>query len=138
MAKAETEPQFKPDEFSRIFDEYRAKIEEITRRTERKLQSLDVPLEAAVTAGPLAGEDAGSPEETAAPAPPEPADDASRDEEEDDEAGVIPGLMDEDDEADTIMPSFEPPVLLKRPIVKPGRQDRAPPPPARAAEILYA
>ncbi|OGO44628.1 MAG: hypothetical protein A2137_06005 [Chloroflexi bacterium RBG_16_58_8] len=137
MAKADTEPQFKPDEFSRIFDEYRAKIEEITRRTERKLQSLDAPLEAAVTAGPLAGEDAGSPEETAAPAPPEPADDTSRDEEEDDEAGVIPGLMDEDDEADTIMPSFEPPVLLKRPIVKPGRQDRAKPPPEESAEILY-
>lgn len=40
MAKQEVEPQIKQDEFSRIFDEYRSKIEEITRRTESNIRSL--------------------------------------------------------------------------------------------------
>lgn len=47
MAKQHTESQFNKDEFTRIFDEYRTKIDEITRSTERNLHSLQVllPLE---------------------------------------------------------------------------------------------
>ena len=42
MAKADTESQFKNDEFTRIFDEYRAKIDEITRKAERNLKPVDL------------------------------------------------------------------------------------------------
>jgi vacuolar-type H+-ATPase subunit H len=42
MAKHDTSTETKQDEFSKIFDEYRAKIEEITRRTEKNLHSVDV------------------------------------------------------------------------------------------------
>ncbi|MGD0795544.1 MAG: ATP synthase F0 subunit B [Dehalococcoidales bacterium] len=41
MAKQDAGTELQQDEFSRIFDEYRAKIEEITRRTEKNLNSLD-------------------------------------------------------------------------------------------------
>ena len=41
MAKSDEKTQVKSDEFSRIFDEYRAKIEEITRRSEQNLQPAD-------------------------------------------------------------------------------------------------
>jgi vacuolar-type H+-ATPase subunit H len=43
MAKTNSDNISKNDEFSRIFDEYRAKIEEITRRTEKNLQQVDTP-----------------------------------------------------------------------------------------------
>jgi vacuolar-type H+-ATPase subunit H len=42
MTKQDAGIELKQDEFSRIFDEYRAKIEEITRRTEKSLHSADV------------------------------------------------------------------------------------------------
>ncbi len=45
MAKQDTNTENKQDEFSKIFDEYRAKIEEITRRTEKSLHSLDDPVD---------------------------------------------------------------------------------------------
>ena len=38
MMKSNGKTQVKNDEFSRIFDEYRTKIEEITRRTENNMQ----------------------------------------------------------------------------------------------------
>jgi vacuolar-type H+-ATPase subunit H len=41
MAKQDTETGLNQDEFSKIFDEYRAKIEEITRRTEKNLHTID-------------------------------------------------------------------------------------------------
>jgi hypothetical protein len=41
MSKQETDTQSRDDEFSRIFSEYRARIDEITRRTEKKLKSLN-------------------------------------------------------------------------------------------------
>jgi vacuolar-type H+-ATPase subunit H len=41
MAKEETGTGLKQDEFSKIFDEYRARIEEITRRAEKNLHSID-------------------------------------------------------------------------------------------------
>lgn len=41
MAKQDTGTGIQADEFSKIFDEYRAKIEEITRRSEKNLNSLD-------------------------------------------------------------------------------------------------
>jgi vacuolar-type H+-ATPase subunit H len=41
MAKQDTSTELKRDEFSKIFDEYRAKIEEITRRSEKNLHSID-------------------------------------------------------------------------------------------------
>lgn len=40
MTNPETEPQFNRDEFTKIFDEYRARIEQITRQTEQNLQSI--------------------------------------------------------------------------------------------------
>ncbi len=43
MAKQQTDSPFNQDEFQRIFDEYRSKIEEITRCTGRSLESLRVP-----------------------------------------------------------------------------------------------
>jgi vacuolar-type H+-ATPase subunit H len=39
MAKSDTDAQPKNDEFSRIFSEYRARIDEITRRTEKRLKT---------------------------------------------------------------------------------------------------
>jgi vacuolar-type H+-ATPase subunit H len=42
MTKQDAVTELKQDEFSKIFDEYRAKIEEITRRTEKSLRSDDV------------------------------------------------------------------------------------------------
>jgi vacuolar-type H+-ATPase subunit H len=47
MAKSKNESPFLNDEFTKIFDEYRAKIEEITRKTEKNLQSINVPPEVA-------------------------------------------------------------------------------------------
>jgi vacuolar-type H+-ATPase subunit H len=46
---AKTEPEIQPgsDEFSRIFSEYHAKIEEITRRTEKRLKSINTDREEA-------------------------------------------------------------------------------------------
>jgi vacuolar-type H+-ATPase subunit H len=41
MAKQDISTEAKQDEFSKIFDEYRAKIEEITRRAEKNIQSID-------------------------------------------------------------------------------------------------
>jgi vacuolar-type H+-ATPase subunit H len=41
MAKTETDIQPGNDDFSRIFSEYHAKIDEITRRTEKRLKSLN-------------------------------------------------------------------------------------------------
>ena len=41
MAKSQTDAQSGTDEFTRIFDEYRAKIDEITRRTEKNLQHIE-------------------------------------------------------------------------------------------------
>ena len=41
MSKQKNESQPNTDEFTRIFDEYRAKIEEITRKTEENLQSIN-------------------------------------------------------------------------------------------------
>ena len=41
MAEPDTDARPKNDEFSKIFDEYRAKIEEITRRTGRTLQNIE-------------------------------------------------------------------------------------------------
>jgi hypothetical protein len=41
MAKQDTGTELKQDEFSKIFDEYRAKIEEITRRTEKNIHIID-------------------------------------------------------------------------------------------------
>lgn len=44
MAKTDNKNgQAKNDEFSRIFDEYRAKIDEITRRTDKNLQQAEAP-----------------------------------------------------------------------------------------------
>jgi vacuolar-type H+-ATPase subunit H len=43
MAKSDNNTPVKNDEFSRIFDEYRAKIDEITRRTEKNLHPADTP-----------------------------------------------------------------------------------------------
>ena len=43
MAKSHTDTQPKNDEFSKIFDEYRAKIDEITRRVKGNLQQVNVP-----------------------------------------------------------------------------------------------
>ena len=44
MAKTDNNNgQAKNDEFSRIFDEYRAKIDEITRRTDKNLQQTEAP-----------------------------------------------------------------------------------------------
>ncbi len=43
MAKSRTDTQPKSDEFSKIFDVYHAKIDEITRRTKRSLQYVDAP-----------------------------------------------------------------------------------------------
>ena len=43
MAKQQTDSPFNQDEFQRIFDEYRSKIEQITRSTEHTLESLRVP-----------------------------------------------------------------------------------------------
>ena len=44
MAKTNSDNgQAKNDEFSRIFDEYRAKIDEITRRTDKNLQQAEAP-----------------------------------------------------------------------------------------------
>jgi vacuolar-type H+-ATPase subunit H len=45
MAKQDTNTEIKRDEFSKIFDEYRAKIEEITRRSERNLHSFEIKTE---------------------------------------------------------------------------------------------
>lgn len=47
MAKSKSESPFLNDEFTKIFDEYRAKIEEITRKTEKNLQSINVVPEVA-------------------------------------------------------------------------------------------
>jgi F0F1-type ATP synthase membrane subunit b/b' len=41
MARPETDNQPRNDEFSRIFSEYRARIDEITRRTEKKFKSIN-------------------------------------------------------------------------------------------------
>ena len=49
MAKQQTDSPFNQDEFQRIFDEYRSKIEEITRSTGRNLESLERVIS---TAGP--------------------------------------------------------------------------------------
>jgi len=43
MSKPNDKIKEKNDEFSRIFDEYRAKIEEITRKTEKNLQQAEEP-----------------------------------------------------------------------------------------------
>ena len=40
MTNPENEPQFNRDEFAKIFDEYRARIEQITRQTELNLQAI--------------------------------------------------------------------------------------------------
>ncbi len=40
MTNPENEPQFNRDEFTKIFDEYRARIEQITRQTEQNLRSI--------------------------------------------------------------------------------------------------
>ena len=45
MANADTDSNTKNDEFTRIFDEYRAKIDEITRKTELNLQQDGVATE---------------------------------------------------------------------------------------------
>jgi len=41
MAKTDTDPPSRGDEFSRIFSEYRARIDEISRRTEKRLKSIN-------------------------------------------------------------------------------------------------
>jgi len=41
MAKSNNNPELNQDEFTKIFDEYRAKIDEITRKTEKNLQSIN-------------------------------------------------------------------------------------------------
>jgi vacuolar-type H+-ATPase subunit H len=41
MNKQDTSTEFKQEEFSKIFDEYRAKIAEITRKTEKNFRSLN-------------------------------------------------------------------------------------------------
>jgi vacuolar-type H+-ATPase subunit H len=87
MAKHDTSTEPRQDEFSKIFDEYRAKIEEITRRTEKSLRSVDVAPEEnpndedehieVVSASPppetAVADDAPVPAAAAAPPPPEPA-----------------------------------------------------------------
>jgi F0F1-type ATP synthase membrane subunit b/b' len=50
MAKQETDAQPRDDEFSRIFSEYHARIDEITRRTEKKLKSLNTDPEEVASA----------------------------------------------------------------------------------------
>jgi F0F1-type ATP synthase membrane subunit b/b' len=45
MAKTQTDTHPTSDEFSRIFSEYRARIDEISRRTEKRLKSLNVDQE---------------------------------------------------------------------------------------------
>ena len=45
MTNSDTEPQFNRDEFTKIFDEYRARIEEITRQTEENLQAIRTPVD---------------------------------------------------------------------------------------------
>lgn len=45
MTNSDTEPQFNRDEFTKIFDEYRSRIEEITRQTEQNLQAIRTPVE---------------------------------------------------------------------------------------------
>ncbi len=49
MAKQDSAPQTKQDEFSRIFDEYRAKIEEITQRTETNLRNISAEADIATS-----------------------------------------------------------------------------------------
>lgn len=41
MAKSDSNAKIKTDEFTRIFDEYRSKIEDITRKTEKNARSVD-------------------------------------------------------------------------------------------------
>jgi vacuolar-type H+-ATPase subunit H len=71
MAKSANESQFHNDEFTRIFDEYRAKIEEITQRTEKSLQSINVA-PAAANHGITVDVEDEKPEETISQVQPEP------------------------------------------------------------------
>ena len=72
MAKSANESQFHNDEFTRIFDEYRAKIEEITRRTEKSFQSINVVPAAAADPNIAVEVEDAEPEGTLSPAQPEP------------------------------------------------------------------
>jgi vacuolar-type H+-ATPase subunit E/Vma4 len=49
MGKSDTKEQSQKDEFSRIFDDYRAKIEEISRKTQQNPENGDAPSNAPAT-----------------------------------------------------------------------------------------
>lgn len=136
MAKPETDSEFKNDEFSRIFDEYRAKIEEITRRTEKKLQSLDAA--PGNVAGPdtKSGNNAAKSEEFTSEVPPEPA---IRDEPEEPEETVAQVQEEPLEEADEPEEIFTPvrPEPKKRAESKKERADAEQRPKEESAEILY-
>jgi len=72
MAKSENASQPNNDEFTRIFDVYRAKIEEITRRTEENLQSLKAIPDVTDDPDIVVEVDSEEPEETLSQVQPEP------------------------------------------------------------------
>ena len=67
MVKSKNDSQPNSDEFTRIFDEYRAKIEEITRKTEENLQTIHGKIDIAEEP-----EEFDEPEAAIEAAPPEP------------------------------------------------------------------
>lgn len=71
MAKSENDSQFHNDEFTRIFDEYRAKIDEITRRTGENFQSIHVVPDAVASPDIAVEVDTEKPEETLSQVEPE-------------------------------------------------------------------
>lgn len=72
MAKPENESPINRDEFTRIFDEYRAKIDEITRKTEENLQSIKVTPDVADDLDSAVDIDSEEPEEALPQVQPEP------------------------------------------------------------------
>jgi vacuolar-type H+-ATPase subunit H len=85
MTRPETDPPTRNDEFSRIFSEYRARIDEITRRTEKKFKSLNDHEETA----PVVVEE---PATDRLESPPPPPVEARPEEPEEEEAEVPPYL----------------------------------------------
>ncbi len=69
MAKQEAGSGLKQDEFSKIFDEYRARIEEITRRSQNNIQSIDESANAEAAGNIERVESLLKPVQTAAPSP---------------------------------------------------------------------
>ncbi len=105
MTNPETEPQFNRDEFTKIFDEYRARIEQITRQTEINLQSIrtspDTETDAEAEPEPVSAET-----ETETPAADQLSDETA---EEPAEAAIdeTPGPEEEPEEAPQQAPVYE-------------------------------